>query len=60
MGVILDSSILIAAERRRFELRLLFEDYPDEEFFIAALLPHPSCFTVWKGRTRRRERESEK
>jgi tRNA(fMet)-specific endonuclease VapC len=37
MGVILDSSILIAAERRRFELRRLFEDYPDEEFFIAAV-----------------------
>ena len=35
--MILDSSILIAAERRRFELRLLFEDYPDEEFFIAAV-----------------------
>lgn len=37
MGLILDSSALIATERRRFNLPLLFDDYPDEVFLIATV-----------------------
>jgi tRNA(fMet)-specific endonuclease VapC len=37
MGLILDSSILIAAERGRFDLPALFQSRPDEAFFIAAI-----------------------
>ncbi len=37
MGLILDTSVLIAAERRRFHLAGLFAAHPQERFFIAAI-----------------------
>ena len=37
MGLILDTSVLIAAERRRFRLTDLFTAYPNERFFISAI-----------------------
>jgi tRNA(fMet)-specific endonuclease VapC len=37
MGLILDSSILIAAERRRFRLAELFAAHPQERFSIAVI-----------------------
>lgn len=37
MGLILDTSILIAAERQQFDLERLFEEHADEPFFIAAI-----------------------
>jgi tRNA(fMet)-specific endonuclease VapC len=37
MGIILDSSILIAAERGRFDLHGLFQRHYSEEFYIASI-----------------------
>jgi tRNA(fMet)-specific endonuclease VapC len=37
MGLILDTSVLIAAEKQQFDLRRLFEARADESFFIAAI-----------------------
>jgi tRNA(fMet)-specific endonuclease VapC len=37
MGVILDSSILIAAERKRFDLARLLSAHPSELFFITTI-----------------------
>lgn len=37
MGLILDTSVLIAAEKRRLQLTDLFRAHPDEVFFIAAI-----------------------
>jgi tRNA(fMet)-specific endonuclease VapC len=37
MGLILDTSILIAAEKQQFDLRRLFAARADEPFFIAAI-----------------------
>jgi len=37
MGLILDTSVLIAAEKRQFDLLGLFTEYPAEPFFIAAI-----------------------
>lgn len=37
MGLILDSSILIAAERGKFTLPSLFEAHETEAFFLAAI-----------------------
>ena len=37
MGVILDSSILIAAERQRFDLAGFLSAHPDELFFITVI-----------------------
>ncbi len=37
MGVILDSSILIAAERKRFDLARFLSAHPSEFFFITAI-----------------------
>jgi tRNA(fMet)-specific endonuclease VapC len=45
MGLILDSSVLIAAEKRQFDLRRLFEARADEPFFIAAI----TAAELWHG-----------
>jgi len=37
MGLILDTSILIAAERQQYDLERLFESHADEPFYIAAI-----------------------
>jgi predicted nucleic acid-binding protein len=37
MGLILDTSVLIAAEKRRFSLPSLFAAYPGERFSISAI-----------------------
>ena len=37
MGIVLDSSVLIAAERGRFDLPRLLADHPAEPFLIAAV-----------------------
>jgi tRNA(fMet)-specific endonuclease VapC len=37
MGVILDSSILIAAERKRFDLARFLSTHPNELFFITTI-----------------------
>jgi predicted nucleic acid-binding protein len=37
MGLIVDTSVLIAAERRRFDLGRLFKDNPKESFYIASI-----------------------
>jgi tRNA(fMet)-specific endonuclease VapC len=37
MGLILDTSVLIAAEKQQFDLPRFFEDHPDEPFFVAAI-----------------------
>ena len=37
MGLILDTSVLIAAERQQYDLARFFEEHPDETFFLAAI-----------------------
>jgi len=37
MGLIVDTSVLIAAEKRRFDLGRLFADNPKELFYIASI-----------------------
>lgn len=37
MGLMLDTSVLIAAERKQFDLPRFFEEHPDEPFFVAAI-----------------------
>ena len=37
MGLILDTSVLIAAERQQFDLARFFGEHADEPFFIAAI-----------------------
>src|SRR5258708_9292561 len=37
MGIVLDTSVLIAAEKQRFDLEGLFAAYKQEPFFIAAI-----------------------
>jgi predicted nucleic acid-binding protein len=37
MGVIFDTSVLIAAERNRFDQEALFRAYPDERFHLASI-----------------------
>lgn len=37
MGVVLDSSILIAAERKRFDMARFLSAHPNELFFITAI-----------------------
>jgi tRNA(fMet)-specific endonuclease VapC len=37
VGLILDTSILIAAERQQFDLERFFAVHADEPFFIAAI-----------------------
>jgi tRNA(fMet)-specific endonuclease VapC len=37
VGLILDTSILIAAERQQFDLARFFAEHADEPFFIAAI-----------------------
>jgi hypothetical protein len=37
VGLILDTSILISAERQQFDLTRFFEDHADEAFFVAAI-----------------------
>jgi len=59
MGLILDSSILIAAERGRFDLPALFQSRPDEAFFIAAITASELLHGVQRADTpERREQRS--
>ncbi|HBJ85501.1 MAG TPA: VapC toxin family PIN domain ribonuclease [Verrucomicrobiales bacterium] len=59
MGLILDSSILIAAERGRFDLPTLFQSRPDEAFFIAAITASELLHGVQRADTpERREQRS--
>jgi predicted nucleic acid-binding protein len=37
MGIICDTSILIAAERKRFKIKEFFAAHADESFFLAAI-----------------------
>jgi predicted nucleic acid-binding protein len=37
MGLIVDTSVLIAVERQRLGLAALFNGYPEEPFFLAAI-----------------------
>jgi predicted nucleic acid-binding protein len=37
MGTLIDSSVLVQAERGRFDLAARMESYPEEEFSIAAI-----------------------
>jgi predicted nucleic acid-binding protein len=58
MGLILDTSVLIAAEKRQFDLRRLFEARADEPFFIAAITAAELLHGVERARppARRRDR----
>lgn len=37
MGVVVDTSVMIAAEKRAVDLGMLFRELPKEEFYIAAI-----------------------
>lgn len=57
MGLILDSSVLIAAERGRFDLPALFRANAGEEFFIAAITASELLHGVERANTpERREK----
>ncbi|MBE2285637.1 MAG: type II toxin-antitoxin system VapC family toxin [Prosthecobacter sp.] len=59
MGVILDSSVLIADERGRFDLPALFRARAGEEFFIAAITASELLHGVERANTpERREKRS--
>ncbi len=59
MGIILDSSVLIAAERGRFDLPALFRAREGEEFFIAAITASELLHGVERANTEeRREKRS--
>ncbi len=59
MGLILDSSVLIAAERGRFDLPALFRDKADESFCIAAITASELLHGVERADTaERREKRS--
>jgi len=45
MGIVLDSSVLIAAERRRFDFPRFLSRHSNELFFITSITL-PNCFTV--------------
>lgn len=55
MGVILDSSVLIAAERGRFDLPALFRARAGEEFFIAAITASELLHGVERANTQERK-----
>lgn len=59
MGLILDGSVLIAAERGRFDLLALFQARANEEFFIAAITASELLHGVERANTpERREKRS--
>lgn len=59
MGLILDTSTLIAAERGRFDLPALFRANAGEEFFIAAITVSELLHGVERANTpERREKRS--
>jgi tRNA(fMet)-specific endonuclease VapC len=59
MGLMLDSSVLIAAERGRFDLPALFHANSGEEFFIAAITASELLHGVERANTpERREKRS--
>jgi len=37
MGIVCDTSVLIAAEKRRFDLAAFLRAHPDDEFWLAAI-----------------------
>lgn len=57
MGLMLDSSIPIAHERRRFNLTGLFHAHPDETFFIAAITASELLHGVERANTKTRRAE---
>jgi tRNA(fMet)-specific endonuclease VapC len=60
MGIILDSSILIADERRRFDLAGFFLAHPEDTFGIAAITASELLHGVERANTaeRRQKRQS--
>jgi tRNA(fMet)-specific endonuclease VapC len=59
MGIILDSSVLIAVERGRFDLPAFFRARDGEEFFIAAISASELLHGVERANTEeRREKRS--
>lgn len=55
MGVVLDSSVLIAAERGRFDLPALFASRPEDAFFIAAITSSELLHGVERANTPERQ-----
>jgi predicted nucleic acid-binding protein len=54
MGLIVDTSVLIAFERRRVGLAALFKGYPDEPFFLAAITVSELLHGVARAESRAR------
>ncbi len=52
MGLMLDSSVLIAHEKRRFDLPGFFSSNPNEVFFIAAITASELLHGVERANTR--------
>ena len=57
MGLILDTSVLIAAERKRLDLAGLFAAYPAEACYIAAITAAELLHGVARAQTRGRKKE---
>jgi predicted nucleic acid-binding protein len=57
MGLILDTSVLIAAERKRLDLPGLFTAYPAEACYIAAITAAELLHGVARAQTAERKKE---
>ena len=57
MGLILDTSILIAAEKQRLDLSRLYTDHGDELFFIAAITAAELLHGVERAQPTARKKE---
>jgi tRNA(fMet)-specific endonuclease VapC len=57
MGLILDSSVLIAAEKQRLDLPRLFAAYAEDTFFIAAITASELLHGVARAQPASRKRE---
>ena len=57
MGLILDTSVLIAGEKKRLDLQGLFSAYPAETFFLAAITASELLHGVIRAQPAARKKE---
>lgn len=59
MGLIIDSTVLIARERRRLDAAKFFGDHPDEEMYLAAITASELLHGVFRADTAKRRKARE-
>src|SRR5881275_2901882 len=57
MGLILDTSVLISAEKKRLDLARFFAAHPDETFFFAAITASELLHRVFRAHPAARKQE---